>query len=97
MRSRFARGLVAVIALSGAACATPAAPGRAADAQIAARSTEVIRRESSRGPEALIKGFPALEGKKAIGEKPTAFVCKRGACEAPTSDPAALRRALAAF
>jgi hypothetical protein len=48
-------------------------------------------------PEALIKGFPALEGKKAIGEKPTAFVCKRGACEAPTSDPAALRKALAAF
>jgi hypothetical protein len=57
----------------------------------------VARVPASGLPEALIKGFPALEGKKAIGEKPTAFVCKRGACEAPTSDPAALRKALAAF
>jgi hypothetical protein len=57
----------------------------------------VARVPAAGAPEALIKGFPALEGKKAIGDKPTAFVCKRGACEAPTSDPAALRRALAAF
>jgi hypothetical protein len=57
----------------------------------------VARVPAAGAPEALIKGFPALEGKKAIGERPTAFLCKRGACEAPTSDPAALRRALAAF
>ncbi|MEP7126012.1 MAG: thioredoxin domain-containing protein [Byssovorax sp.] len=57
----------------------------------------VARVPAAGAPEALIRGFPALEGKKAIGDKPTAFLCKRGACEAPTSDPAALRRALAAF
>jgi uncharacterized protein len=57
----------------------------------------VARVPAAGAPEALIKGFPALEGKKAIGGKPTAFLCKRGACEAPTGDPAALRRALAAF
>jgi hypothetical protein len=57
----------------------------------------VARVPEAGAPEALIKGFPALEGKKAIGDKPTAFLCKRGACEAPTSDPAALRRALGAF
>ena len=51
----------------------------------------VARVPAAGAPEALIKGFPALEGKKAIGDKPTAFLCKRGACEAPTSDPAVLR------
>lgn len=57
----------------------------------------VARLPAAGAPDALLKDFPALEGKRAIGDKPTAFLCKRGACEAPTSDPAALRRALAAF
>jgi hypothetical protein len=57
----------------------------------------VARVPAAGAPGALIKGFPALEGKKAIGDVPTAFLCKRGACEAPTGDPAVLRRALAAF
>ena len=57
----------------------------------------VARLPAVGAPSELLKGFPALEGKRAIGGKPTAFLCKRGACEAPTSDPAVLRRALAAF
>lgn len=57
----------------------------------------VARLPAAGAPDALLKEFPALEGKRALGEKPTAFLCKRGACEAPTSDPAALRRALSAF
>ncbi len=57
----------------------------------------VARLPAAGAPGELLKEFPALEGKRAIGDKPTAFLCKRGACEAPTSDPAALRRALATF
>jgi uncharacterized protein YyaL (SSP411 family) len=40
-------------------------------------------------------GFPALAGKRALKGKPTAFVCERGSCQAPTSDPAKLRQQLA--
>jgi uncharacterized protein len=45
---------------------------------------------------ALLRVFPALSGKSALSGKPTAFVCRRGACELPTSDPTALRQKLAA-
>ncbi|MEO7327576.1 MAG: thioredoxin domain-containing protein [Minicystis sp.] len=41
-------------------------------------------------PERVIKLFPALAGKRALGDRPTAFVCRRGTCEAPTSDPSQL-------
>ena len=40
--------------------------------------------------------YPALEGKRALKDKPTAFVCERGSCQAPTSDPAKLRKQLEA-
>jgi uncharacterized protein len=47
------------------------------------------------GPSpALQAAFPALGGKKALRGKPTAFVCERGQCQAPTSDPAILRKQL---
>jgi uncharacterized protein YyaL (SSP411 family) len=46
-------------------------------------------------PAALAKAYPALAGKTALHERPTAFVCRQGACEAPSDDPAALRQALA--
>ncbi len=43
----------------------------------------------------LSASFPALQGKKALEGKPTAFVCERGACQQPTSDPATLQKQLA--
>ena len=36
-----------------------------------------------------------LEGKQALGKRPTAFVCERGRCELPTSDPDTFARQLA--
>ncbi len=47
MRTSEARGLVAAIALSLGACAPPAASGAAPVVRVAARSTEVIRREGN--------------------------------------------------
>jgi uncharacterized protein YyaL (SSP411 family) len=47
-------------------------------------------------PPSLSAGFPALQGKKAIGDRPTAYVCERGRCERPTSDPAQLHKQLSA-
>jgi uncharacterized protein len=38
---------------------------------------------------------PMLEGKAALGGKPTAFVCEHYACLAPTTDPEVLARSLA--
>ncbi len=38
---------------------------------------------------ALAKVASFVEGKTALGGKPTAYVCERGACQLPTHDPAA--------
>jgi uncharacterized protein YyaL (SSP411 family) len=38
---------------------------------------------------ALAKVASFIEGKTALGGKPTAYVCERGACQLPTHDPAA--------
>ena len=38
---------------------------------------------------------PWLKGKVAIDGRPTAYVCERGRCELPTSDPGRLRAQLA--
>ena len=46
-------------------------------------------------PEAILRAYPALAGKVALHDRPTAFVCRFGACEAPTGDPTVLRRTLA--
>jgi uncharacterized protein YyaL (SSP411 family) len=46
-------------------------------------------------PEAIGRAYPALAGKTALHGRPTAFVCRQGACDAPTDDPAALRQKLA--
>jgi len=42
----------------------------------------------------VAKVIPAVEGKRARGGKPTAYVCERGVCQAPTSDPEQLRAQL---
>jgi hypothetical protein len=55
----------------------------------------IARLPAEGAPERLSKLFPALAGKRALGDRPTAFVCRRGTCEAPTGDPLALRRQLA--
>jgi uncharacterized protein YyaL (SSP411 family) len=39
--------------------------------------------------------WPNVAGKKALGGKSTAFVCERGSCKLPTSDPMVLRKQLA--
>ena len=39
-------------------------------------------------------GIPLLETRPAIQGKPTAYVCQRYVCQAPTTDPADLARQL---
>jgi hypothetical protein len=48
-------------------------------------------------PPSLVADFPALEGKRAIARRPTAFVCERGRCSAPTSDPVRLAAQIGAL
>lgn len=43
---------------------------------------------------ALSAHVPWLAHKKAIGGRPTAYVCERGACELPTPNPSVLRKQL---
>jgi uncharacterized protein YyaL (SSP411 family) len=38
--------------------------------------------------EALTRRVPALEGKRALGGRATAYVCRAWVCDRPTSDPA---------
>ncbi len=51
----------------------------------------------SQGEElsAHAKVIPLLEGKRAIGGKPTAYVCEQRVCELPTSDPAIFAKQIA--
>ncbi|MCH9687009.1 MAG: hypothetical protein K0V04_36575, partial [Deltaproteobacteria bacterium] len=55
-----------------------------------------VRIPAAGPPSQLASGFDALEGKKARGGRATAYVCERGLCQAPTSDPAVLRTQLLA-
>jgi len=43
---------------------------------------------------ALATVAPIVEGKRALRGRSTAYVCERGHCQLPTSDPAVLRRQL---
>ncbi len=45
-------------------------------------------------PESILRAYPAFAGKVALQGQPTAFVCRLGACEAPTGDPRVLRQKL---
>ena len=44
---------------------------------------------------ALATLAPIVEGKRALRGRSTAYVCERGHCQLPTSDPTVLRRQLA--
>ncbi len=52
---------------------------------------------ASEGPEleALARRIAGLDAKHALHGSPTAFVCERGRCQLPTSDPLVLARQLA--
>lgn len=66
----------------------------------AAEATGALVAESARwGPavgvvrlQAPLDGVPALAAKRALGGRPTAFVCEWGRCEAPAQDVSTLRR-----
>ena len=44
--------------------------------------------------EELARVAPIAEGKRALGGKPTAYVCEKGLCEAPTGNPSVLAEQL---
>jgi len=46
------------------------------------------------GDAGAAAGIPLLEGREAVGGKPTAYVCRNYACELPVTDRAALARQL---
>jgi uncharacterized protein YyaL (SSP411 family) len=46
--------------------------------------------------DALARLAPIAAGKTALGGRATAYVCERGACGLPTTDPAAMEAQLAA-
>jgi uncharacterized protein YyaL (SSP411 family) len=47
--------------------------------------------------EALARLAPIVAGKIAVSGEPTAYVCERGACRLPTTDPATMEEQLAAL
>jgi uncharacterized protein YyaL (SSP411 family) len=53
-----------------------------------------VRLPATGAPPEIVRAYPALAGKKALHDRPTAFVCRRGACDAPTDTPAVLREKL---
>jgi len=70
------------------------APLAAAVAQVYLPNRTLIQVVDGPDLDTLERRVPWLEGKHALAGKPTAFVCERGACKFPTSDPAVLVRQL---
>jgi len=77
-------------------------PGGAGGAELLARVHEpfvpnkvVIQVEEGPQQDALAAVVPLVAEKKALGGKATAYVCERGVCQLPTTDPDELARQLA--
>lgn len=66
---------------------------RTAYARFVPNRVLVVAREDELAAQAAL--MPWLADKRALGGRSTAYVCTRGACELPTSDPAVLDRQLA--
>ncbi|MEO6599742.1 MAG: thioredoxin domain-containing protein [Polyangiaceae bacterium] len=56
----------------------------------------VVNTTEGEAQSSLTQLVPSVEDKRALGGRSTAFVCERGRCQRPTSDPAVLRKQLAA-
>jgi uncharacterized protein YyaL (SSP411 family) len=75
-------------------------PGQAADQlQAVVRTTFLPNRAlagaaEGAGLEALARLIPFLAEKVSQGNKPTGYVCQRGKCELPTTDPTVLKAQL---
>ena len=72
-------------------------PGDPAAAALLAVAEESFRPGLSlaRGDGARAGGVPLLESRALVNGRPTAYLCHHLSCEAPITDPAVLRRALA--
>ncbi|RLB51361.1 MAG: hypothetical protein DRJ42_17015, partial [Deltaproteobacteria bacterium] len=74
-------------------------PGGADLARVVGESfvpNRVLMRVTEAQARAQVGLIPLLEGKVALDGVATAYVCERGRCELPTSDPNVLRRQLSA-
>jgi len=71
-------------------------PGDPATGTLLAVAEEFFRPEVflARGDGRRSGGVPLLEGRVPVGNRPAGYLCRRLACEAPTTDPDELRRLL---
>jgi len=53
-------------------------------------SKVLVRCEAGAAQEALAQVTPLLRDRVLVAQKPTAYVCRQGACQLPTTDPSQL-------
>ena len=82
---------VAIISTAGGSEVEPL-ERRLRDAFVPNKALAVLDESEVRIQQARV---PWLEAKRAIGGKPTAYVCERGRCELPTSNPVVFAKQLA--
>lgn len=77
--------------------ADPATQEMLAIARSGGRNYVLPMQVPAAGPDAnTLARQPVLQGKQQAGDKPTAFVCKKGSCNAPTSDPQEMLKQISA-
>jgi uncharacterized protein YyaL (SSP411 family) len=73
----------------------PAADGTAAEPLLATLFGRYLPNRVVAGAvEGAAVGLPLLADRRALGGQPTAYVCRRYACQLPVTDPEALARQL---